>query len=134
MSELFGNETHCLVPSRFCDSLTDVWLRCLQFYPRRGTCKGQGLDVKRRCSEVILLHSNNHGRTRNLSNCQWVSSDICLVELNGVFLWLKKKKILLRIDPQLHETLRRMAEAEMRSVNGQIEFLLRKAIKDQRGD
>ncbi|DAC30115.1 MAG TPA: toxin-antitoxin system HicB family antitoxin [Candidatus Poseidoniaceae archaeon] len=47
---------------------------------------------------------------------------------------VEKKKILLRIDPQLHETLRRMAEAEMRSVNGQIEFLLRKAIKDQRGD
>ena len=92
MSEIFGNETHCLVPSRFCDSLTDVWLRCLQFYPRRGTCKGQGLDVKRRCSEVILLHSNNHGRTRNLSNCQWVSSDICLVELNGVFLWSRKKR------------------------------------------
>tara|TARA_B100000768_G_scaffold21942_1_gene19515 strand:- start:1278 stop:1454 length:177 start_codon:yes stop_codon:yes gene_type:complete len=51
----------------------------------------------------------------------------------GVFV-VEKKKILLRIDPQLHETLRRMAEAEMRSVNGQIEFLLRKAIKDQRGD
>tara|TARA_B100001094_G_scaffold30157_2_gene25120 strand:- start:4331 stop:4507 length:177 start_codon:yes stop_codon:yes gene_type:complete len=51
----------------------------------------------------------------------------------GVFV-VGKKKILLRIDPQLHEILRRMAEAEMRSVNGQIEFLLRKAIKDQRGD
>ena len=47
---------------------------------------------------------------------------------------VEKKKILLRIDPQLHEILQRMAEAEMRSVNGQIEFLLRKAIREQRGD
>ncbi len=47
---------------------------------------------------------------------------------------MTKKKILLRIDPDLHEVLRRMSEAEMRSVNGQIEFLLKKAIIEQRGE
>ncbi|MGY8698380.1 MAG: TA system antitoxin ParD family protein [Candidatus Poseidoniales archaeon] len=45
-----------------------------------------------------------------------------------------KKKVLLRIDPDLHEVIRRMAEAEMRSVNGQIEFLLKKAVIEQRGE
>ncbi|MBT59923.1 MAG: toxin-antitoxin system HicB family antitoxin [Euryarchaeota archaeon] len=45
-----------------------------------------------------------------------------------------KKRILLRIDPELHEVLRRMAERDMRSVNGQIEFLLKKAIIEQRGE
>ena len=44
---------------------------------------------------------------------------------------MAKKKILLRIDPELHEVLRRMSEAEMRSVNGQIEFLLKKALKKE---
>ena len=44
---------------------------------------------------------------------------------------VSKKKILLRIDPELHEVIRRMAEREMRSVNGQIEFLLKKSIKEQ---
>jgi hypothetical protein len=45
-----------------------------------------------------------------------------------------KKKILLRIDPELHEVIRRMAESDMRSVNGQIEFLLKKSITEQRGE
>jgi hypothetical protein len=45
-----------------------------------------------------------------------------------------KKKILLRIDPELHEIIRRMAENDFRSVNGQIEFLLKKAIREQRGE
>tara|TARA_B110000003_G_scaffold195070_1_gene193787 strand:- start:313 stop:477 length:165 start_codon:yes stop_codon:yes gene_type:complete len=47
---------------------------------------------------------------------------------------VSKKKILLRIDPELHEVIRRMAEGDMRSVNGQIEFLLKKSIKEQRGE
>ena len=47
---------------------------------------------------------------------------------------VSKKKILLRIDPELHEVIRRMAESDMRSVNGQIEFLLKKSITEQRGE
>jgi hypothetical protein len=39
-----------------------------------------------------------------------------------------KKAFPLRLDPDLYETLRRLAEAEFRSVNAEIEFLLREAI------
>ncbi|NCG00744.1 MAG: hypothetical protein GWP25_03015 [Euryarchaeota archaeon] len=45
-----------------------------------------------------------------------------------------KKKILLRIDPKLHDATRRMAENNMRSVNGQIEFMLKKSVTEQRGE
>ena len=44
----------------------------------------------------------------------------------------EKKKFLLRIDPSLWEALNRWAAQEFRSVNGQIEFLLRKAVADHR--
>lgn len=39
-----------------------------------------------------------------------------------------KKAFLLRIDPQLWAELERLAAAELRSVNAQIEFLLREAL------
>jgi len=48
-----------------------------------------------------------------------------------------RKAFPLRISPELYEELRRWAEADFRSVNGQIEFLLRKAVgerKRSRGD
>jgi hypothetical protein len=41
----------------------------------------------------------------------------------------ERKSILLRIPPELWEELQRMAAEELRSVNGQIEFLLREAMK-----
>lgn len=41
----------------------------------------------------------------------------------------KKKSFLLRMDPGLYEALQRWADDEFRSVNGQIEFLLREAVK-----
>ena len=44
----------------------------------------------------------------------------------------QKKSFLLRIDPELWEELNRWAAAELRSVNGQIEFILRRAV-DERG-
>jgi hypothetical protein len=40
-----------------------------------------------------------------------------------------RKAYLLRIDPQLWEDLERLANAELRSVNGQIEYLLREALE-----
>lgn len=43
-----------------------------------------------------------------------------------------RKALLLRIDPDLAEELRRWAAADLRSLNAQIEFLLRKALADQR--
>jgi hypothetical protein len=41
-----------------------------------------------------------------------------------------KKSYLLRIDPDLHEALQRWAADELRSVNAQIEYLLRRAVQD----
>jgi hypothetical protein len=43
-----------------------------------------------------------------------------------------RKSFLLRLDPRLFEELRSWAEAELRSVNGQIEFLLRRALQERR--
>lgn len=40
----------------------------------------------------------------------------------------ERKPFLLRLDPQLHEALQRWADDELRSVNAQIEFLLRQAL------
>jgi len=40
-----------------------------------------------------------------------------------------KKAFLLRIDPELWAALERLAQAELRSVNGQVEFLLRDALE-----
>jgi hypothetical protein len=41
-----------------------------------------------------------------------------------------RDSFLLRTDPQTLNALRRWAEDELRSVNGQIEFLLRRALKE----
>ncbi len=41
----------------------------------------------------------------------------------------EKKSFLLRVDPDLYEALRRWAESELRSVNGQIEWILRDAVE-----
>lgn len=40
----------------------------------------------------------------------------------------ERKPFLLRLDPQLHEALQKWADDELRSVNAQIEFLLRQAV------
>ena len=40
----------------------------------------------------------------------------------------ERKPFLLRLDPALHEALQRWAADEMRSVNAQIEFLLRQSL------
>ena len=41
----------------------------------------------------------------------------------------KRKPFLLRISPELHGALQKWADDELRSLNGQIEFLLRRALK-----
>lgn len=41
----------------------------------------------------------------------------------------ERKAFLLRVDPAMWEALSRLAQAELRSVNAQIEFLLRDALK-----
>ncbi|SMP14326.1 hypothetical protein SAMN06265361_102568 [Laceyella tengchongensis] len=40
-----------------------------------------------------------------------------------------KKRFLLRIDQQLYGSLEKWAADEFRSVNGQIEFLLKEAVR-----
>lgn len=40
----------------------------------------------------------------------------------------ERKAYLLRVDPQLWEEIERLAQSELRSVNGQIEYLLREAL------
>jgi hypothetical protein len=42
----------------------------------------------------------------------------------------ERKKILLRLDPAVHDALARWAGDELRSTNAQIEFLLRQALAD----
>jgi hypothetical protein len=41
-----------------------------------------------------------------------------------------RKPFLLRIDHEVMDALQRWADDDLRSLNGQIEFLLRKALKD----
>ena len=41
----------------------------------------------------------------------------------------ERKPFLLRLDPALHDLLQRWAADELRSLNGQIEFLLRDAAR-----
>jgi hypothetical protein len=44
-----------------------------------------------------------------------------------------RKSFLLRLNADLYDEVRRWAEAELRSVNGQIEYLLREAVTKRRG-
>jgi hypothetical protein len=41
-----------------------------------------------------------------------------------------RKQVLLRIDPAVHDALARWADDEFRSVNAQIEMLLRRALTE----
>ena len=41
-----------------------------------------------------------------------------------------RKTFLVRLDPALHEALQRWADADLRSLNAQIEYLLRRALRD----
>ncbi len=45
----------------------------------------------------------------------------------------EKKGFLLRLPPRLLEELRRWSEQEMRSINGQIEWILREALRERLG-
>ena len=46
---------------------------------------------------------------------------------------LDKKSFLLRIDPQLWAEIERLAAAELRSANAQVEYLLRDALRVRSG-
>jgi hypothetical protein len=42
----------------------------------------------------------------------------------------ERKAFLLRVDRELLDDVQRWADADLRSLNGQIEFLLRRALSD----
>jgi hypothetical protein len=44
----------------------------------------------------------------------------------------ERKSFLLRIDGEILEALKKWADDDLRSLNGQIEFLLRKTLRDRR--
>ena len=43
-----------------------------------------------------------------------------------------KKAFLLRMDPKLWKELERWAQDELRSVNGQVEFILKRAVAQRK--
>jgi hypothetical protein len=43
----------------------------------------------------------------------------------------ERKAFLLRIDPRVHDALQKWADDELRSLNAQIEFILRRALVDR---
>jgi hypothetical protein len=45
----------------------------------------------------------------------------------------ERKSFLLRMDPALWDELESWAQAELRSVNGQIEYILRQAVNKRKG-
>jgi len=45
----------------------------------------------------------------------------------------QKKAIILRIDPKLWKDLNAWAKDELRSLNGQVEYLLREAVIKRKG-
>jgi hypothetical protein len=42
----------------------------------------------------------------------------------------ERRPVLLRLDPAVHQALQRWAADELRSVNAQVEFLLRRALQE----
>jgi hypothetical protein len=46
---------------------------------------------------------------------------------------MERKSFLLRIDPELWAELEQWAQDELRSINGQIEYLLRQAVQKRKG-
>lgn len=45
----------------------------------------------------------------------------------------EEKKFLLRLPPRVFDALRAWAEQDMRSINGQIEWILREALRERLG-
>lgn len=46
----------------------------------------------------------------------------------------ERKSFLLRLPPELMDDLNRWAADELRSLNGQIEYVLREAVRRRKGD
>jgi hypothetical protein len=44
----------------------------------------------------------------------------------------KKKSFVLRVNPEMMESVEKWAADDFRSINGQLEFIIHKALKDAR--
>jgi hypothetical protein len=55
---------------------------------------------------------------------------MCGSVFESEFILAEREAFLMRLDPKVLAGIRRWADDELRSVNGQLEFLLRKALKD----
>ena len=47
---------------------------------------------------------------------------------------MTRRQVLLRVDPAVHDALMRWADDEFRSLNAQVEMLLRRALDRRRTD
>jgi hypothetical protein len=45
---------------------------------------------------------------------------------------VKKKSFVLRVNPEMMESVEKWAADDFRSINGQLEFIIHKALKDAR--
>jgi len=60
----------------------------------------------------------------------WGSATVARRE-HGLALYVsERRQVLLRVDPAVHDALVRWANDEFRSVNAQVELLLRRALRD----
>jgi len=63
----------------------------------------------------------------NLRDTLWCP----LLGINGkINIMSKKKSFVLRIDPETFESIEKWAADEFRSVNGQLEWMIHKSLKD----
>ena len=81
-------------------------------------------------SEVFLKLENTDSRANKIVEIKVNTESNDFMQKRKIK--MEKKKLLLRIDPKLHDELRRWADDDFRSINAQIEFLLRKAVAENR--
>lgn len=43
----------------------------------------------------------------------------------------ERKSVLIRLDPKLHDAIRKLADDELRSFNAQVEYMLRRMLIQQ---
>ena len=61
-----------------------------------------------------------------------MAENVCATRTSGAYRMSKRKSFLLRINPALYKELEAWAQQELRSVNGQIEFVLKEAVNRRR--
>lgn len=70
-----------------------------------------------------MFQSRRHDDERNTGHKTYILTVERMVNTS------QKKSVILRIDPSLWNDLNNWAQDELRSVNGQIEYILREAVR-----